>query len=162
MLSFFFQVIHMYTYLNSEFNLLGSTSVKKTPTYFVNWFENFRKSLLRLVSHEGRANFNFFLSKRYTWYILIRLLDITWICSYTVSSQELCYSWTTTRQNPLQGWDDSTWRLQGCFGSSEGGMWVSPSSDRILWPLSEYGTHISIAIFYIKLLQQLDVLCNAQ
>ena len=34
-------------------------------------------------------------------------------------------------------------------------MWVSPSSDRILCPTSEYGTHISIAIFYIKLLQQL-------
>ena len=37
------------------------------------------------------------------------------------------------------------------------GILFSPSSDWILGPFSEFGTHIPIAIFYIELLQQLDV-----
>ena len=42
------------------------------------------------------------------------------------------------------------------------GISFSPSSDGILCPRSEFGTHIPDAIFYIELLQQLDVLLLGQ
>ena len=40
------------------------------------------------------------------------------------------------------------------------GISFSPSSDGILGPRSEFGTHIPITIFYIQLQQQLDVIMS--